>query len=85
MSFISAVGSTPELGYHKTKTAATMAMWPAKGQSVCVCSKPAAPFGSAKGSITYLPTGESFGFVNYCAPEPRESVLAQRNPTCDVR
>ena len=24
-------------------------------------------------------------FVNYCEPEPRESVLADRNPTCDVR
>ena len=33
----------------------------------------------------YLPTGEQFGFRSSCQPEPRESILAGRNPTCDVR
>ena len=33
----------------------------------------------------YVPSGEQFGFYNDCAPEPRESILAARNPTCDVR
>jgi hypothetical protein len=83
--FINAIGSTPDLSYHKSKTASTLAMWPAADQSVCMCSQPAAPFGSATGTLKYLPTGEEFGFVNYCLPEPRESVLAQHNPTCDVR
>ena len=83
--FINAVGSTSALSYHKEKTAATLSMWPSAGQPVCLCSLPAAPFGTATGTIKYLPTGESFGFTNYCQPEPRESVLAQRNPTCDVR
>jgi hypothetical protein len=83
--FISAVGSTSDLSYHKTKTASMLAMWPSAGQPVCMCAQPAAPFGSATGTIKYLPTGEEFGFTNFCQPEPRESVLAQKNPTCDVR
>ena len=83
--FISAVGATPRLSYHKNKTASTLALWPAAGAPACLCAQPAAAFGHATGTIKYLPTGEEFGFVNYCQPEPRESVLAQRNPTCDVR
>ena len=83
--FISAVGSTSSLSYHRNKTASMLSMWPSAGEPVCLCAQPAAPFGSATGTIKYLPTGEEFGFVNYCMPEPRESVLAQRNPTCDVR
>jgi hypothetical protein len=83
--FISAIGSTVALSYHKEKTADLLAMWPSAGQPVCLCSQPAAPFGSATGTIKYLPTGEEFGFTNFCQPEPRESVLAQKNPTCDVR
>ena len=83
--FISAVGATPSLSYHKNKTASTLALWPAAGAPACLCAQPAAAFGHATGTIKYLPTGEEFGFVNYCQPEPRESVLAQRNPTCDVR
>ena len=27
----------------------------------------------------------SLGFSNKCAPQPRGDLLAQRNPTCDVR
>ena len=54
-------------------------------QSVCLCEQPAAAFGSAQGTIKYLPTGEQFGFSNDCEPEPIESILAQRNPSCDVR
>ena len=83
--FISAVGSTPTLSFHKTKTASTLSLWPSSSQPVCLCSQPAAPFGSAVGTIEYLPTGEKFGFVNHCQPEPRESILHQKNPTCDVR
>lgn len=85
LPFISAIGSTSSLSYHKDKTASSLAMWPSAGQPVCLCSEPAAAFGSAKGTIKYLPTGEEFGFVNYCMPEPRESVLAQKNPTVGTR
>ena len=84
LPFISAVGSTAALSYHKAKTAATLALWPSAGQrSLCLCAMPAAAYGKAAGTIKYLPTGEQFGFTNFCQPEPRESVLAQRNPTCD--
>jgi hypothetical protein len=70
---------------HVNKTAASIALWPTEGQQVCMCEQPAAAFGHAKGNIKYKPTGEQFGFINGCSPEPRESVLADRNPTCDVR
>ena len=82
---INAVGSASTLAYHRNKTASSVTMWPTTPAPVCVCTQPAAPFGSAKGTIKYLPTGEEFGFINGCAPEPRESVLADHNPTCDVR
>ena len=52
---------------------------------MCLCAMPAAAYGKAAGTIKYLPTGEQFGFTNFCQPEPRESVLANHNPTCDVR
>jgi hypothetical protein len=88
--FINAVGTSNELAYHSKKTAATLALWPMEAgksspASACVCEQPAAPFGSAEGNLKYLPTGEEYGFVNYCDPMPRESVLFNRNPTCDVR
>jgi hypothetical protein len=84
--FISAVGTGSTFSYHRNKTASSLSLWPAAAdQSVCLCEHPAAPFGSAQGRIKYRPTGEEFGFTNYCEPEPRESVLFNRNPTCDVR
>ena len=84
--FITAIGSGAAFAYHQNKTAATLRLWPGSAnEPVCLCKHPAAPFGAATGTIKYLPTGEEFGFVNYCEPEPEESVLVQRNPTCDVR
>merc|ERR1711871_1201793 len=83
--FINAIGSSPTLTYHINKTASSISLWPAGDQQICLCEQPAAPFGQAKGDIRYKPTGEKFGFINACQPEPRESVLADRNPTCDVR
>ena len=81
--FIDAIGTGPELAYHANKTASVISLWP--DQPACLCEQPAAPFGSAKGTIEYLPTGEQFGFTSYCMPEPRESILHDKNPTCDVR
>ena len=42
--------------------------------------------GQQEGLIKYLPTGETVGFsANRCAPQPREDILAMKNPTCDIR
>merc|ERR1711871_1806249 len=86
---INAIGSGPTFGYHANKTASSLSLWPidqeGKSAPVCLCSQPAAPFGTALGTIKYAPTGEEFGFINACVPEPRESVLAEHNPTCDIR
>lgn len=49
--FITAIGSTVELSYHKNSTAAIVALWPVGGQAACVCENPAAPFGAAQGTI----------------------------------
>ena len=52
---------------------------------VCVCDLPAAPFGQGQGTIKYLPSGESIGFPPRCEPFPRETILENHNPTCDIR
>jgi hypothetical protein len=83
--FVNALGVGADLAFHSNKTASTLELWPAAPAPVCVCEVPAAPFGSAVGNIKYTPTGEQFGFIRGCSPEPRESILASRNPTCDVR
>ena len=97
LPFINAIGSSGTLGYHKSKTADSMTLLPAGGAGVggaCVCAHKPLPFGSGKGSFVYHPVagdpGEkgqaiSLGFSNKCAPQPRGDLLAQRNPTCDVR
>jgi len=82
--FITAVGSSSDFSYHKSKTAASLALFPTSSQPVCLCEQPR-PFGSAEGTIRYTPTGEEFGFTSYCEPEPMETILKQKNPTCDVR
>ena len=53
--------------------------------SACVCSVPAAPFGRGTGTIKYLTSGEQIGFPFRCEPYPRETVLRDQNPTCDIR
>ena len=85
---IVAIGSTPTLSYHKAKTATQLALLPA-GAPVCVCARAPAPFGQGKGRLLYAgpgpQSGVSVGFGNHCPPQPRGDLLAQRNPTCDVR
>merc|ERR1712194_750521 len=83
--FINAIGSGSNLSYHINKTASSLSLWPTASEQVCLCEQPPAAFGSATGNIKYLPSGEEFGFINACLPEPRESVLFDHNPTCDVR
>jgi hypothetical protein len=95
LNFISAVGLSGTFGYHKAKTVSTVALWPqaAKGANApaaCICSVPAAPFGQGTGTIQYLggpakPGGEEIGFPFRCEQYPRETVLRDQNPTCDLR
>eukprot|EP01047_Picozoa_sp_COSAG01_P070230 COSAG01_NODE_10588_length_2127_cov_2.525148_2_plen_133_part_01 len=50
--FISALGGEPHFStntFHRNKTAASISLWPAGGQPVCLCEQPAAPYGAAKG------------------------------------
>jgi len=68
LNLIDAVGSGPDLAYHKAKTGATVAILPAN-VGVCVCQGEVVPFGQAKGSLTY--GTESVGFGNSCPPMPR--------------
>jgi len=82
LNFINAVGSGPALAYHKDKTGAVLSLLPV-GAPTCVCASTPAPFGQAKGSLHYGNT--SVGFANNCAPQPRTDLLAQHNPTCDIR
>jgi hypothetical protein len=86
INFINAVGSTPTLSYHKSKTVSSIQLFPANSAPACVCKYPAAAFGQLAGEIKYLPTGETVGFAaGRCAPQPREDLLVMKNPTCDIR
>lgn len=97
LPLINAVGAGPTVAYHKAKTAATLVLLPeatVSAAGACVCAKQPLPFGQGKGSFIYAPVkgdqGErgkatKLGFSNRCAPQPRGDLLAQHNPTCDVR
>jgi len=87
LPIINAVGAGAAFAQHKAATAAMVALWPTDAAaSTCVCAVPPAPFGQGSGALKYLPTGESVGFPpNRCAHAPRETVLDDRNPTCDLR
>jgi len=84
VNIISAFGSSPHLSYHQSKETSTIALWPPNNVTLCVCTIPAAPFGKGQGTLEYLPTGEVIGFPIRCQ-NPTETVLANQNPTCDVR
>ena len=86
IDFINAIGSSPTLSYHKSKTVSSISLFPADEAPACICKYPAAEFGALAGQIKYLPTGETVGFAaGRCAPQPREDLLAMKNPTCDIR
>jgi hypothetical protein len=53
--------------------------------TACVCGVPATAFGKGTGTLKYLPTGEVIGFPPRCELFPRETVLRDHNPTCDIR
>jgi len=97
LHFINAVGTGPTLAYHKDKLPSSITMLPVAPTSghvggACVCAAKDIPFGQAKGYLTYVQTSQpadigsgKIGFPNVCAPQPRTDLLAQKNPTCDVR
>lgn len=87
LPFISAVGVSGTFGPHGAAPhgAAELRLWPTNGP-VCVCAIPAAVFGAGKGSLEYMPTGSTVSFDRpRCFEQPREDLIAQRNPTCDIR
>lgn len=84
LAFINAVGSGPTFAIHKASTAATLNLWP--DRNACVCLQLAAPFGQGSGFFKYLETGETVGFPpNRCGFQQNKDLLAQRNPSCDLR
>jgi len=96
MSFINAVGTGPKLAFHKNKAPSALVLLPEAGKSIagdCVCPTKPVPFGQAKGTLEYVPVESqkvdvgsgTVSFGNNCAPQPRSDLLAQKNPTCDLR
>lgn len=99
LPFINAIGSTPTLSYHKDKAPSALALLPVRDgggggvAGLCVCKAKPAPFGKAKGRLSYRPNASqpadagsgAVSFNNDCEPEPRSDLRAMRNPTCDVR
>lgn len=79
VDFISALGSGPDFAIHKNHTAASIALLAVDGPT-CVCAEAPAPFGSGTGYLSYE-GGQQYGFTHRC----RGDVLAQHNPTCDLR
>ena len=93
---INAIGSTPQLSYHKNKSPAQLSLLPLrddKSSGACICATPPPAFGHGSGNFVYhANTSQSadvgsgtVAFNNNCAPEPRSDLLAQKNPTCDIR
>jgi hypothetical protein len=86
LPLITAVGQGAAFGPHGAAPhgASTLHLWPST--PVCICAIPAAPFGAGQGTMTYEPTGSTVSFrAGRCDPQPREDLIAQRNPTCDIR
>lgn len=79
-NFITAIGSGPKFAIHQNHTASSLTMFAVDGPS-CVCTEKPAPFGQGTGMFKYVDSGEQYGFSNNCHGE----VLAQVNPTCDLR
>merc|ERR1719322_744624 len=95
LPYISAVGNSETLSYHKNKAPNMLSVLPKEGSNVagtCLCMGKPVPFGQAKGSLVYKKTDQpadvgagKITFANSCAPQPRSDLLAMQNPTCDVR
>eukprot|EP01079_Euglenida_sp_SAG-EU17-18_P002443 gene2443-3214_t len=87
LPFISAIGPSAVFGPHGSSPhgAGILNLWPTSGP-ISICNISSRPFGQGVGTLKYVPTGTTVGFpANRCDPQPRSDLLAQRNPTCDVR
>lgn len=91
LAFINAIGNSPTLSYHKTKTPSVVVLLPTS-TGTCVCSSPPPPFGKAVGTLVYVKTPQpedtgsgTINFDNNCEPWPRSQLLEAKNPTCDLR
>merc|ERR1712232_76978 len=92
MGFISAVGNTANLAYHKLKSSSTFELTAVDVPS-CICKQPK-PFGHTVGSLVYTHddgTTESIKFNGgdshdrtRCPRSPTSDLLDTKNPTCDV-
>ena len=95
VKIISAVGSGPDLSYHKNKALSSLALLPASGTAgACVCPEAPKPFGQASGALVYhavadQPADTGAGQVGFgagkCAQYPSTTMIPDRNPTCDIR
>lgn len=97
LPFITAVGSSAKLSYHKAKAPASMVLLPegTSAPGACVCPHKPAPFGQGTGRLYYTAVANqtvdkgtgyvSFGGGKTCRPFPATVLLEQRNPTCDIR
>jgi hypothetical protein len=92
MPMINAIGAQPSLSYHAKRMPTTLSMLPFGSAGACVCAFKPAPFGEAQGTLVYVPVAQpgeagsgTLVFPNKCAPAPASDLLAQRNPTCDIR
>jgi hypothetical protein len=80
LPFIAAVGAGPQLALHKAVAEATLTMLATDAPN-CVCAKDPPAFGQGGGHFLYE-DGSTVAFrQNLC----KGQVLAQRNPTCDLR
>jgi hypothetical protein len=100
LPYITAVGSGPAFAYHKSHYISTLALF-ADAAPTCVCAAAPPPFGqTGSGTVSYDATGtvgshnSTVGFGKACVPEcdpddaactKSSSMIAQKNPTCDVR
>jgi hypothetical protein len=94
--FINAIGSGPDLAYHRSKAPSLLTLIPSGTGSAgaCVCPQDPKPFGQATGSLLYnrvpaQPADVGDGAVgfgaNKCLASPQSVLMEQKNPTCDIR
>ena len=58
---ILAAGSGPDLAYHQARTPSKLVLAPYRDGGACLCAEPPAPFGSAAGSLLYVPNATQAG------------------------
>ena len=80
LPFIAAVGVGPHLALHKAAAEATLTLLATDAPN-CVCAKDPPAFGQGGGSFLYEDGTTAVFRHNLC----KGQVLAQRNPTCDLR